>query len=74
MRFASISVRDGAGALFGDAETDERYDPEWMMAIRGGEDVWGDIGGELGAGGGEEVADAVVAVVAEGVSGDVADR
>src|SRR5882762_9914193 len=45
-----------------------------MVAVGGDEGAGRGVGGELGAGGGEEVrGDAVVAVVAEGVGGDVAD-
>jgi hypothetical protein len=60
--------------LLGDAEADEDYYAPGMVAVGG--DQWGGCGvsGELGAWGGENVGeDAVVAVVADGVGGDVAD-
>ena len=63
-----------ADASFCDAEADEGYDSPGMVAVGGDEAVGGGVGGELRAGGGEDVGnEAVVAVVAEGVGGDVAD-
>ena len=57
-----------------DAEADEGYYSPGMSAVGGDEGCGCGVGGELCAGGGEDVGDeAVVAVVAEGVGGDVAD-
>src|SRR5258708_6680252 len=61
-------------ALLHDAKANEECYSERMAAVGGDERGGGGVGGELCARGGEEVwGDAVVAVVAEGVGGDVAD-
>src|SRR5580704_4192054 len=60
--------------LLGDTEADEGYDSPGMVAVGGDEGCGCGVGGELCAGGDEHVRDeVVVAVVAEGVGGDVAD-
>src|SRR5271170_7942591 len=63
-----------ADALLCDAEADEGYDSPGMVAVGGDESCGCGVGGELRAGGGEDVGDeAVVAIVAEAVGGNVAD-
>src|ERR1700733_12928707 len=60
--------------LFCDAETDEGYDSPWMGSVGGDQGRGCGVGGELRSGSGEKMrGDAVVAVVADGVGGDVAD-
>ncbi len=60
--------------LLGDAEADEGDYSPGVSAVRGDESCGCGVGGELCAGGGEDVGDeAEVAVVAEAVGGDVAD-